>query len=64
MKTLNYFDAIDYPSIIKDYPLGNDFTAKYCDMSKDELFAIQNKQFLNIIEFAWKIPFYRRLWSK
>lgn len=59
----DYFAALDYPSMIADYPTGDGFLGTYRGMSADALFARQNAQFLKVMAFAWKVPFYRRLWG-
>lgn len=64
MDRLNYFDAADLPTIRREYPLGEDFMRHYVRMSRDELRSIQNLRFLKIMEFGWRVPFYRRLWEK
>ncbi len=58
-----YFEAFDAKQMLADYPVGDAFTARYIGMSRDELFAIQNKQFLKLMQRGWEIPFYHRLWS-
>lgn len=58
-----YFEAFDAKQMLADYPVGDAFTARYIGMSRDELFAIQNRQFLKLMQRGWEIPFYRRLWS-
>ncbi len=58
-----YFEALDAKQMLADYPVGEAFTARYIKMSKDELFAIQNSQFLKLMVRGWGVPFYKRLWS-
>ncbi len=58
-----YFEAFDAKQMLADYPVGDAFTARYTGMSRDELFAIQNKQFLKLMQRGWEIPFYKRLWG-
>lgn len=58
-----YFEAFDAKQMLADYPVGDAFTARYIGMSRDELFAIQNRQFLKLMQRGWEIPFYQRLWS-
>jgi phenylacetate-CoA ligase len=59
----NYFEAMDYAGIIRDYGRPESFVERFSDLSRDELRAIQNERFLKIVAFAWKIPFYQRLWG-
>ena len=58
-----YFEALDTAQILKDYPVGDAFVARYKRMSRDELYAIQNAQFLTLMKRGWAVPFYRRHWS-
>jgi phenylacetate-CoA ligase len=58
-----YFDTFDWPTLKRDYPIGEDFLKRYTNMSRDELFAIQNAQFKRAMARAWKIGFYQRLWG-
>ena len=58
-----YFEAFDIKQMLSDYPIGDDFTARYRNISRDELHAIQDRQFIRLMARGWEIPFYRRLWS-
>lgn len=58
-----YFEAFDAAQMLKDYPVGDAFTARYTTMSRDELHALQNKRFLRLMQRGWEIPFYQRLWG-
>jgi phenylacetate-CoA ligase len=61
---MNYFDALDYPSLVKEYGRPEDYLGTFTRMSRDELREIQNRRFLRTMAFAWKVPFYRRHWGK
>jgi phenylacetate-CoA ligase len=58
-----YFEALDHKQLLTDYPIGDAFVARYRNISRDELFAIQNAQFLKLMRRGWDIPFYQRLWG-
>jgi phenylacetate-CoA ligase len=58
-----YFEALDHKQMLADYPIGDAFTARYRAMSRDELFAIQNRQFVKLMKRGWEVPFYQRLWG-
>ena len=58
-----YFDAMDYPAMIAEYGRHEDFVPRYGRLSRDDLRAVQNRRFMNVMQFAWKIPFYQRLWG-
>lgn len=59
----NYFEAMDYPAMIREYGEPQELLQRFEGMSTDELHHIQNQRFLQIVQLAWKIPFYRRLWE-
>ena len=61
--TLNYFEAADIPGIRRDYPIGPAFLERFRGFSRDELRALQDARFRRVLEFAWKVPFYQRLWG-
>jgi phenylacetate-CoA ligase len=58
-----YFDAMDYPGMLRDYGRPEDFGTRIARMSRDELHALQDARFRRVLAFAWQIPFYRRLWG-
>ena len=58
-----YFETLDHKQLLADYPIGNAFVSRYKTMSRDELRALQNGQFLKLMKRGWEIPFYQRLWS-
>jgi phenylacetate-CoA ligase len=58
-----YFEAFDAKQMMADYPIGDAFLARYTSMSRDELRAIQNKQFAKLMKRGWELPFYQRLWG-
>lgn len=63
-RPLNYFEAADYPSIVAEYGQPEDFTDRIARMPRNQLREVQNARFLKLVAFAWKIPFYQRLWGK
>ncbi|MEM6908166.1 MAG: phenylacetate--CoA ligase family protein [Pseudomonadota bacterium] len=58
-----YFEALDHQQLLQDYPIGDAFFERYANMTRDELFAIQNMQFKRLMERGWQVPFYQRLWG-
>lgn len=58
-----YFETFDIKQILADYPIGDAFTARYRNISRDEIFAIQDAQFQRLMQRGWEIPFYQRLWG-
>lgn len=59
----DYFEAMDYPAIRARYPAGERFMAEFRGLSRDALRARQEADFRRVLAFAWKVPFYQRLWS-
>ncbi|MBL0966164.1 MAG: phenylacetate--CoA ligase family protein, partial [Blastomonas sp.] len=45
----SYFEAFDAKQMLADYPVGDAFTQRYTGMSRDELFAIQDRQFRRLM---------------
>lgn len=58
-----YFEALDARQMLADYPVGDAFLARYRSISRDELRAIQERQFARLMARGWEVPFYRRLWG-
>ncbi len=58
-----YFEALDHKQMLTDYPVGEEFVARYKSMSRDELFALQDAQFKKLMIKGWQVPFYQRLWG-
>ena len=59
----SYFEVFDVRQMLADYPVGDAFTARYRNISRDELNAIQDRQFVRLMARGWEIPFYQRLWG-
>jgi phenylacetate-CoA ligase len=57
---MDYFAAADPAAIARDYPP----LAELRGLSRDELRARQEERFRKVMAFAWRVPFYRRLWGK
>ncbi len=58
-----YFESFDAKQMLDQYPVGDAFVKRYTNMSRDELVAIQDKQFRILMKRGWEIPFYQRLWG-
>ena len=58
-----YFENFDIKTMLADYPIGDALWKKFSGMSRDELFAIQNKRFKKVMARAWQVPFYQRHWG-
>ncbi|MGJ3231019.1 MAG: phenylacetate--CoA ligase family protein [Oceanicaulis sp.] len=60
----SYFDAADWSAVLDDHPIGDRFVEFARTISRDELFARQNRLFLKSVARAWKTPFYQKLWGE
>lgn len=60
---MDYFEAADLPALRHGYPIGEAFLARFIGMSRDELRALQERRFQQIMKFAWRVTFYQRLWG-
>jgi len=58
-----YFDCIDANALRADHPIGDEFLAFAKNISRDALFAHQDRLFKKMLVLAWKTPFYQRLWG-
>ncbi|MEP2990504.1 MAG: phenylacetate--CoA ligase family protein [Parasphingorhabdus sp.] len=58
-----YFESFDAKAMLDQYPVGDRFVERYSNMSRDELYALQDKQFQKLMKRGWEIPFYQRLWG-
>lgn len=63
MKYATYFEAVDMPRLMQEFPVGDAFLARFQGMSSDALRAHQNALFARQLRRAWQLPFYQRLWS-
>jgi phenylacetate-CoA ligase len=61
---LNYLTSIDARALAAEFPLGNAFVHRFTTISRDELRALQETRFRRVVERAWTIPFYQRLWGE
>ena len=58
-----YHRAADFERLIEDHPIGPAFESFAGDISRDELFARQDRLFRRCVACAWRTGFYRRLWG-
>lgn len=58
-----YYETFDPRQLLADYPIGDAFTQGLARISRDELFALQERRFTALMTRAWQIPFYQRLWG-
>lgn len=63
MTETSWYDHVDPRALFEAYPVGEAFVQRYTRMSRDELRARQERDFLKLVARGWEVPFYRRLWS-
>jgi phenylacetate-CoA ligase len=57
---MDYFAAANPAAIARDYP----GVEALRGLSRDALRARQEARFRDVMAFAWRVPFYRRLWGR
>ena len=58
-----YHRAADFDGLLREHPIGPEFDAFARTISRDELFARQDRLFRRCVARAWETGFYRRLWG-
>ncbi len=58
-----YFDQVNAPRLVDEYPLGKAFLDGPARLSADALHALQEHRFARILQRGWEVPFYRRHWA-
>lgn len=59
----NYLTATDAHALAGEFPIGPAFVECFRSISADELRARQEARFARVLAFAWRTPFYQRLWG-
>ncbi len=59
----DYFSASGLPNIATEFPLGDAFFEQFSQLSRDQLRQQQEQRFVRIMQRAWQVPFYQRLWG-
>ncbi|WP_371189395.1 phenylacetate--CoA ligase family protein [Thalassotalea maritima] len=59
-----YLECIDIEQLLEDYPLDDTFLQRFQQMSRAQLVELQNQRFMQVVERAWQIPFYQRIWGE
>lgn len=59
----SYFDSMDYAALIAEYGRPETFESEIARMPRERLRALQEERFRKVMAFAWKVPFYQRLWG-
>jgi phenylacetate-CoA ligase len=63
MTEYDYITLMDPDALRRDYPVGDAFRRALVGLSRDALRARQERDFARVMAFAWKVPFYQRLWG-
>jgi phenylacetate-CoA ligase len=63
MQYATYFEAVDVPRLMREFPVGDAFLARFRGMDREALHAHQDALFARQLQRAWQLPFYRRLWN-
>ena len=58
-----YFEEVRLDRIAAEFPVGQAFLDGPARMSADALRALQERRFRRVLQRAWQVPFYRRLWG-
>lgn len=63
MHYATYFETVDVPRLMREFPIGQAFLDTFVGMSRDALQARQQALFARQLQRAWQLPFYQRLWG-
>jgi phenylacetate-CoA ligase len=58
-----YFNSLDFEKLWREFPPPPNYFREVFHISRDELRARQQKQFLRTVERGWEIPFFQRHWG-
>lgn len=63
MQYATYFEAADIPRLVREFPVGDAFFARFAGLGRDALREHQEALFARQLRRAWQLPFYQRLWG-
>lgn len=63
MRHATYFEVVDVPRLMREFPVGDAFTTRFRGMPPEVLRQQQEALFARQLQRAWQIPFYQRLWG-
>ncbi len=58
-----YYKAIDFERLVREYPPPEEFASGVFLWGRKEIEELQNRRFLEIVDYAWGNPFYRKRWE-
>src|SRR5437764_1152785 len=59
-----YYRSIDYDKLVRDYPPSRDYAESVFLFERKQIEEVQNRRFLEIVEWAWRNPFYQKTWQQ
>jgi phenylacetate-CoA ligase len=63
MNHITYFESVDIAQLMREFPIGERFSAEFTGMGAERLRERQNVLFARQLKRAWQLPFYQRLWG-
>ena len=60
---MSYLQSLNVEALLADHPIGDDFIERAKNLSRDEMFARQDRLFKRCVARAWQTGFYSRLWG-
>jgi len=63
MKVPYYYRSLDWKALVRAYPPSRDFAETVFRYDRTKIARLQNRRFLEIVDYAWRNPFYRRRWE-
>src|SRR2546429_9521675 len=59
-----YYRSIDFEKLVRDYPPSRDYAESVFLFGRKQIEEVQNRRFLEILEWAGRNPFYPRRWQR
>src|SRR5204863_469168 len=59
-----YYRSIDFDKLVRDYPPSRDYAESVFLFERKQIEEVQNRRFLEILEWAWRNPFYQKKWQQ
>ncbi len=63
MKVPYYYKSLDWKALVREYPPSKDFAETVFRYDRKKIAQVQQRRLLEIVEYAWRNPFYRRRWQ-
>lgn len=59
-----YYRSLDWERLVREYPPSRDFATTVFLWDRKRIEEVQNRRFLEIVQYAWGNPFYQKVWDK